>query len=1193
MCDVCSPCRCAEDAFLKGNRGMLNLFLGWGFMLLSIAEGVLLDRARAEGLVTDSDVEAAQKERSRGTVERKWGPVLDVLIAHGKITDDTVRKLRDSLTEKGHHAEQSALDRTVDGSLGQTLQSEVQGAALTQSPQQTFPVPHWDKYEFLELLGRGGMGAVYKAHDRRLGRTVALKFIHGNDPGITQRFLQEARSQARLEHPYICKVYEVGTVDGKPYIAMEFIDGQTLDRAASRMELAEKIALLKETSLGLHAAHAQGIIHRDIKPSNVMVQKTPNGGLRPVIMDFGLARESGDSHGLTESGAVMGTPAYMSPEQARGEARKLDHRSDVYSLGATLYEVLTGKPPFEDQTALNIMLKVMNDAPTPIRQRNPALPESLELVVSKCLNKEPEKRYQTALELAEDLGRFLSSQKVAAKRLSYSYRLWYWARNNRTLASLATALLCSVLAGAGFGIRARFLAIQKERRAKQQAELSRWIGQGVKDLEWVARTAFLLPLHDAGEEKQLVRERMAEIETELQRHPDIGPPLLAYARGRGFLALHKWKDAEAELRRAEQLGYVDLELDYAQGRALGALYSEALEEARKSGDKSFFEKRKAELDQELLKPAITHLERSRGLRTVSTAYVEGLIAYFQERREVALSRAEQAHKQAPWLYEAVLLTGDVFLAQARNERDSGAHDAAEQSFAKAVARYKQAAEVGRSDAAVYEALSEAYIRWEELDYFRGKNPDPHLNEALAAADKALLADPKESRGHTKRAFAYYFYGDYAKQRLKPQDVLAARTEQLKEGLLAIAAHPDDSYAHDTTGTARFRLAEIRIGNGQPVGTLLTDAYANFAAATTLNPRFPWAYNDHAIALLAEAKQLQQQNRNPLLLIRQAVQLAEKALDLDPKYIYALNTLVLASLRACTWQTEHGQDPGPWVSQGLSAAQRALALNPKYSFAWGNIGSLSLLHALYLAQANQDASPAVQTSLAAYQSMVVITGPSVEIQSLRSVAFHVLAAQQVERKVDPTDSIQLGLAALEKCDSPPISDPYCIDAVAKFSADQAAWQKAQGKDDLATLQQAMRWFEHALSKMPNDETDSLLSGAETVLKTAESLHSHGKPPTPVLQVGHTWIDRALEFSQGIPRALALRGAFKAVEARAERNERRAKTLLQASQQSLLVSFGGNPLLKRKYGRWLEEVEGRLGGAPGEPAEKAQKADLGKR
>lgn len=239
-------------------------------MLASISEGVLLDRARAEGLLSEQDIAEAHKERGRVSITRKWGPVLDLLIAQGKITDDAVTKLQQSLISQDPGSAQPALDRTMDGGLEQTIQSEAGAVPPPQLlPTHSYPAPHWDKYEFLDTLGRGGMGAVYKARDRRLGRMVALKFIHGDDPGMIQRFLQEARAQARLDHPFICKVYEVGTVDNKPYIAMELVEGKTLDRASAQLVLQQKIQILKDAADALHAAHQQGIIHRDIKPSTL------------------------------------------------------------------------------------------------------------------------------------------------------------------------------------------------------------------------------------------------------------------------------------------------------------------------------------------------------------------------------------------------------------------------------------------------------------------------------------------------------------------------------------------------------------------------------------------------------------------------------------------------------------------------------------------------------------------------------------------------------------------------------------------------------------------------------------------------------------------------------------------------------------------------------------------------------------
>ena len=260
-------------------------------MLLSISEGVLLEKAVAAGLISAVDVAAARADQTTLTVPRRWGLLLDRLISQGKLTDEQVRRLHEDLASGQPGS--PALDRTMDGGLERTMDggpSRSDGEPIVSmdqaldrtmasqpgSPQPpssspgsspSFPAPHWDKYEFLELLGRGGMGSVYRARDRRLGRLVALKFIHGDDPGLIQRFLQEARSQARLDHPFICKVFEVGSVDSKPYIAMELVDGRTLDRISPQLSLSDKLQVVKDTAEALHHAHEQGIIHRDIKPS--------------------------------------------------------------------------------------------------------------------------------------------------------------------------------------------------------------------------------------------------------------------------------------------------------------------------------------------------------------------------------------------------------------------------------------------------------------------------------------------------------------------------------------------------------------------------------------------------------------------------------------------------------------------------------------------------------------------------------------------------------------------------------------------------------------------------------------------------------------------------------------------------------------------------------------------------------------
>lgn len=899
-----------------------------------------------------------------------------------------------------------------------------------------------------------------------------------------------------------------------------------------------------------------------------MIEQRTDGGFRPVLMDFGLARESGDSHGLTESGAVMGTPAYMSPEQARGEARRLDRRSDVYSLGATLYEVLVGRPPFEDQTVINILLKVMNDPPTPLRSLDPQIPEAVELVVSKCLNKEPEQRYQTAKALAEDLGRYLSTERVQAKRLSYTYRLTYWARQNRTLAALAAILCVTVISALGIGIRARIIAVQKERRAKEQAELSRRIGQSVQDLEWVARTAYLLPLHDTSYEQKLVRDRMTEIQQELQGHSDIGPRLEAYARGRGLLALHDFGGAQTELARAERLGHVDLELDYALGRALGELYSQALDDARKSGDKSFFEQRKAELDAELLRPALRYLQRSRALRSVSSLYVEGLIAYFQQDFDLALTRAEQAQKLAPWLYEAVKLGGDVLLERARAERDRGDHDRAAQHFAESVARYKQAAEIGRSDHSVHEALAEAYIRWEELDFYRGKNPEPYLQEALRAADKALVAAPKASHGHTKKAFAYDFMAQYTQRTGNLNRLLELRNIQRTEGESAIQMHPDDPYAHEITGIAKFRTSEISPNSRH----FLKDSYKHFETSITAKKRFPWAYNDYAIALLAESKLQQQSNQSPIETIQRAVALAEKALTIDPGYIYAMNTITAASLRASTWLIEHGQDPSVWIQKGIQAASQVLAINKNFPLAHGNIGTILMNKSFYELLAGINLSGSKAACISSFRQMINISGSSADVQSYIAILHHFEALQILQNKNNPSATIDEGLKAIESCTNTINKDPYCIDAQARLLSAKSAWLIENKQDFKTTLEQSYRLAQTAAQSL-GDEPDALLSLGEIALL----LITEGSIPQArrlaVIQQGIGGLDRALANQLGWPRALVVKGALLRVRAQGERGIQRQSTLRMA-RDALKEGLAGNPLLKRPYGATLDEVERQL-------------------
>jgi predicted Ser/Thr protein kinase len=298
-----------------------------------------------------------------------------------------------------------------------------------------------NQYVLADLLGKGGMGQVCKAWDTKLSRWVALKFLTVTDETNLKRFEREAKIAARLRHPNIAAVYEVGEEKGRHYIAMEFVDGTSLGKAD--LPLRKAVEVVSQIARALQEAHKEGVIHRDLKPENLMVTKAG----RPYVMDFGLAKAVEAESSLSVSGDVMGTPVFMSPEQARGEVDDLDARTDVYSLGATLYALITGEKPFSGRTSIEIVMKVVHQDPPPPRSIKRDIPAAIEAVVMKAMEKSRDRRYPTADALADDLDRFLGNQDVEAKAPTVADRLVRRVRRNAWLS--VSVVLGVMLLGLG------------------------------------------------------------------------------------------------------------------------------------------------------------------------------------------------------------------------------------------------------------------------------------------------------------------------------------------------------------------------------------------------------------------------------------------------------------------------------------------------------------------------------------------------------------------------------------------------------------------------------------------------------------------------------------------------------------------------------------------------------------------------
>jgi WD40 repeat protein len=361
--------------------------------------------------------------------------------------------------------------------------------------------PNIPGYEIVGMLGRGGMGVVYKARHVQLQRLVALKMIGvGANAGLEQhkRFLSEARAVARLQHPNIVQIYDIGEHEGLPYFSLELLDRGSLARLIAGTPQAPRRAaeMVEILARAMNYSHQCGVVHRDLKPANILladcgarmadsacqstISDPPSALLK--ITDFGLAKQL-DDVGQTHTGAILGTPSYMAPEQARGKLRDVGPATDIYALGAILYELLTGRPPFKGETPFDTVMQVLTQEPVPPRRLQPKVPRDLESICLKCLRPAPTKRYGTAGELAEELARYLRGEPLACTRaVSSTERAWRWCRRNPALAT-AYGLACVTALALVVLVAGSLFALQESRNAAMQSRLATELAQQQKETQ--------------------------------------------------------------------------------------------------------------------------------------------------------------------------------------------------------------------------------------------------------------------------------------------------------------------------------------------------------------------------------------------------------------------------------------------------------------------------------------------------------------------------------------------------------------------------------------------------------------------------------------------------------------------------------------------------------------------------------------
>lgn len=773
-------------------------------------------------------------------------------------------------------------------------------------------------YEFLEVLGRGGMGVVHKAFEPELNRFVAVKVLHYDSPEQVERLMREARSQARLTHDNICRVYRVDRIGGRPCIVMQYIDGKPLSEVVGELSLEQKVRILAKVADAMHEAHREGLIHRDLKPGNLMMERDPDGDWKPYVLDFGLVQELGKAS-LTRTGEVMGTPRYMAPEQAVGNIHALDRRTDVYALGAILYEMLSGKYAHEGETAVEILLGALHSEPRPLRGVAPNLPADLETITMKCLERDPARRYESARALAEDLRRFLDGEPILARKASLAYRLVRKARKHRGMVAL-TAVFLVVLAVL-VGIGARMWWKQSERAA-----LARQFGQEVERMEWLLRYARVLPLHDTRREMGLVRSRMSAIEQRMSTLGDLAAGPGGYALGRGCLALGEWERARGHLEKAWADDYRDPEVACALGLCLSELYRRELGEAQRISNPDLRKAQVERLESEYRKPTLEYLRLALASPGVQPAYVEGLIALQEKRYDAALASASHVLAADPWFYEARKLQGDIHRVVGREAIDSGELARGEEELRRAGKAYEDTVAIARSDASAYDSMALLCIDRMVLESLRGGPVDGEAAKALAAAGKALAAQPDRPGSLEVRTTVYLTQAQQGMRAGKDCTALLEAARRSAERVLAVDPRRINGYNH--LGTASLMQAlYVDLPRGKdPRGGLARAAQA-FDRALALDPDHLSSLVNRGAAFAARSEYEMSKGIDPVASFDQAQASYERITNRYPQATPIFNNLANVYLRRGDWESAHGQDPRPTLQVCLANCERAVAANP--------------------------------------------------------------------------------------------------------------------------------------------------------------------------------------------------------------------------------------------------------------------------
>jgi serine/threonine-protein kinase len=794
---------------------------------------------------------------------------------------------------------------------------------------------------------------------------------------------------------------------------------------------------------------------------------------------------------------------------------------------------------------------------------NRAISEDLETIVMKCLEREPNRRYDSARALAEDLQRYLDGEPVRARRASVGYWLLKKLRKHRVAAVLSAVLLAASVVVATLWIRSA-------RRAEEQAKLSQELGADLKEMELYMRYAYGLPLHDIERERDIVRGRLRAIEERMARMGRAAEGPGNYALGRGYLSLREPEAALRHLRASAASGYASPELELALGQALGELYKEALDDTRRIQDPERKRARVRELEVDLRDPALLHLRAAVGSRPGAPAYVEGLIAFYEGKYEQARAKAREALVQSPWLHEAEVLVGDTHYAEGAPFKHDGDfnYETLMAHWKPAEEAYTRASTIARSDPLVLEAQCDLWTQTMFADT-RLIPITQSFEKAKSACEMAITASSRRSAARATWANANVLYAGIVPRSPEERSLAADKARDLAEA--AVKAGPNDAMAQYMLGMAWYMKWNIAFNSEWDFALPVENAIRALSRALELDPEFLWATRElgHMYQMKGLGDFVRGKDAAPA--IEKALDQFERAAALaPPSYTMHQISKCQALAQLADVLVARGQSSNEALERAITTCDaikkprdRSNLLLPaflskaRYELGTGTDPSASIELALKAAEASLAEPQALENQLFILKNL--------------SIAHTLAARRAIERGDDPEPALQ---KARETCrrianlPSPKVN-PTALCADVELAAIQ--WAMKRGKAQEAHFNAALAILEPIPDEDPWVYTLPSQKMAEILERRAAFRLGRGESPDKDIERGLVMVERTLARNPHHAEAIAARAGLYLVRAQSTRDRIAQKEAARIAQASFTEAFQNNPLLEREHGPAAREAE----------------------